>query len=181
MHKNYICIKKNEKNWFNRNKSHLSIFVGEKSIRTMQISAFKTFKLLYYSRLFKWNILESFINIISSYFCLENANRTFYRWYTCKMVIIIARGKELTNSQKDPIVKLWNEGKSYRRISDNLYISFTTISSFISSYKKCQTVVNQRRICAPRKISSRFSMKLTRQIKQNPMVTRQELQDDLLL
>ena len=97
------------------------------------------------------------------------------------MVIIIARGKELTNSQKDQIVKLWNEGKSYRRISDNLYISFTTISSFISSYKKCQTVVNQRRICAPRKISSRFSMKLTRQIKQNPMVTRQELQDDLLL
>ena len=97
------------------------------------------------------------------------------------MVIIIARGKELTNSQKDQIVKLWNEGKSYRRISDNLYISFTTISSFNARYKKWKTIVNQRRIGAPRKISPRFSMKLTRQIKQNPMVTRQELQDDLFL
>ena len=36
--------------------------------------------------------------------------------------------KELANLQKELIVKLWKEGKSYRKISDNLNIPFTTIS-----------------------------------------------------
>ena len=87
----------------------------------------------------------------------------------------MARGKELTNSKNELIVKLWREGKSYRKMSDNLNITFTTISSFITKYKKLKTVENQRRTGAPWKISSRYLRKLMRTIKQNPMVTRQRV------
>ena len=42
----------------------------------------------------------------------------------------MARGKELNNSQKALIVKLWKDGESYINISINLNIPFTMISSF---------------------------------------------------
>ncbi|KAF2362667.1 Transposase Tc1-like [Trinorchestia longiramus] len=90
----------------------------------------------------------------------------------------MARGKELTNSKKKRIVKLWKEGKSYRKMAENLVIPFTTISSFIAGHKRLKTVENQRRTGAPMKIFPRSSRKLMRQIEENPMVTREELQDD---
>ena len=47
----------------------------------------------------------------------------------------MARGKELSNSEKALIVKLWKDGESYRNISSNMNIPFTTISSFIARFK----------------------------------------------
>ena len=62
---------------------------------------------------------------------------------------------------------------------DNPNIPFTTIPSFIHcKVKKLKTVENQRRAAAPRKISSRSSRNVTRKMKQNPSVTRQQLQED---
>ena len=90
----------------------------------------------------------------------------------------MASGKELTNSQKEQIVKLWKEGKSYKKMSDNQNIPFPTISSFIARYKK-KAIENQRRTGAPQKICSRSLRKLMHKIKQNPMVTHQELHYDL--
>ena len=87
----------------------------------------------------------------------------------------MARAKELTNSHKELLVKLWKEGKQYRKMSDSLNIPFTTISSFIARNKKLKTDENQRRTAAPQKVSSRSSRKLMRKIKQNPMVTHQKL------
>ena len=55
------------------------------------------------------------------------------------------------------------------------------ISSFITRFKKCNTVENEKRIGAPRKISPRLSRKLGCLINQNPMVTLEELQEDLRL
>ena len=44
--------------------------------------------------------------------------------------------KELSNSQKALIVKLWKDGENYRNISSNVNIPFTTISSFIATQLK---------------------------------------------
>ena len=55
----------------------------------------------------------------------------------------MARGKELSNSQKALIVKLWKDGESYRNISSNLNIPFNTISSFIARFKRRNTVENK--------------------------------------
>ena len=96
-----------------------------------------------------------------------------------KKVLIMVRSKELSNSQKTLVVKLWKDGESYRNISNNLNISFTTISSFIAKFKRHNTVENKKRTGAPRKISPRLSRKLRLLINQNPMVTREELQEDL--
>ena len=90
----------------------------------------------------------------------------------------MVKGKELSNSQKALIVNLWKDGESYRNISSNLNIPFTTISSFIARFNR-RNIVEKKRTGAPRKISPRLSRKLGRLINQNPMVTREELQEDL--
>ena len=56
----------------------------------------------------------------------------------------MARGKELSYSQKALIVKLWKDGESYRNISSNLNIHFTTISSFFVRFKRPNTVENKK-------------------------------------
>ena len=57
----------------------------------------------------------------------------------------MARGKELSNSQKALIFKLWKDGKSYRNISSNLNILFTTISAFITRFKRRNKVEKKNR------------------------------------
>ena len=79
----------------------------------------------------------------------------------------MARSKEWTNLQKELIVKLWKESKSYRKISDYLNIPSTTIRSLIAGYKNAKRL-KTKRTGAPRKISARCSRKLMCQIKQNP-------------
>ena len=56
----------------------------------------------------------------------------------------MARGKELSISQKALNVKLWKDGESYRNISSNLSILFT-ISSFIARFKRFNTVENKKK------------------------------------
>ena len=84
----------------------------------------------------------------------------------------------MTNSQKALIVKLWKDGQSYRNISSNLNIPFTTICSFIAWLKRLNSW-KQKITGAPRKISPRLSRKLGCLIHQNPMVMHEELQEDL--
>ena len=67
--------------------------------------------------------------------CLKILTGTFYNCKSYEKVLIMARGKELSNSQKILIVKLWKDRESYRNISSNLNIPFTTISSFIARFK----------------------------------------------
>ena len=56
----------------------------------------------------------------------------------------MARGKELINSQKALIVKLWKDGERFRNISCNLNIPFTAISSLIARFKRRNTVENKK-------------------------------------
>ena len=78
---------------------------------------------------------------------------TFYNCLSYEKVLIMARGKELSNSQKKLIVKIWKDGDCYRNISSNLNIPFSTISSFIARFKRFNTVENKKRTGDPRKIS----------------------------
>ena len=110
--------------------------------------------------------------------CLKILTGTFCNCLSYKMVLIMERGKELSNSQKALIVKLWKDGESYKNILSNLNIPFST-SSFIARFKRRNTVENKKRTGPPRMISTRLSRKLGRLIKQNPIVMREELQEDL--
>ena len=104
---------------------------------------------------------------------------TFCNCLSYEKVLIMARDKELSNSQKALIVKLWKHGGNYRNISSNLNIPFTTISWFIARFKWRNIVENKKRVGAPRKISPRLSRKLGCLISQNPMLRREELQGEL--
>lgn len=96
-------------------------------------------------------------------------------------VVTMAKSKELSNSEKEQILKLHKQGLSYRNISKNLEIPFSTIGSFILKWKKTDTVINFPRSGRPRKISTRAARKIIRKVNVTPMTTRKEIQEDLLL
>ena len=99
----------------------------------------------------------------------------------------MARGKELSNSHKTLIVKLVKDGESYKNISSNLNIPFTTIGSFIARFKRRNTVENNNNNKKTKKkknkkkqvLPGRFSRKLGYLINQNPVVIPKELQEYL--
>lgn len=91
----------------------------------------------------------------------------------------MAKGKELTSSQKQLILSRWKEGESYRKIASHLNVPFSTVASFIGRFKTRDSVENQRRSGAPRKISARSVRLLGRKIQENPQITRGELQSHL--
>ena len=84
---------------------------------------------------------------------LKILSRTFCNCLSYEKILIMARGKELSNSQKSLIVKHWKDGESYRNISSNLNIPFITINSFIARFKRRNTVEMKNNLGAPRKIS----------------------------
>ena len=79
--------------------------------------------------------VECSINAISNYSYSSILIGTFCNCLSYKKFLIMASCKELSNSLKALIVKLWKDRESYRNISSNLNISFTTISSFIARFK----------------------------------------------
>ena len=107
---------------------------------------------------------------------LKILTETFCNCSSYENVLIIAKGK--SQKKKTLIVKLQKDCESYRNIPNNLNIPFTTISSFITMFKRRYTV-EKKRTGAPRKISPRLSRKLGRLINQNPIVKCEELQEDL--
>ena len=76
------------------------------------------------------------------------------------------------------IFKFWKNGESYRNISSNLNIPFTTINSLFARFKR-RNKVGKKRTGAPRKISPISSRKLGRLINQNAMVMHEDMQEDL--
>ena len=74
---------------------------------------------------------------------------TFCNCMSYEKVLIMARGKELSDSQKALTVKLWKDGE--RNIPNNLNIPFTTKSSFIAGFKRRNTVENKKEQLLQRK------------------------------
>ena len=73
---------------------------------------------------------------------------TFGKNLSYEKILIIAKDKELSDSQKAPIVNLWKDGENYRNIASKLNIPFTTISSFIATLKRHNIVENKKNMCS---------------------------------
>ena len=82
---------------------------------------------------------------------LKILTRTFCNCLSYKKVLILAKRKELSNSQKALIVKLWNDGESRRNISSNQNIPFMTIGSFIARFKRRNRDENKKQKKKPKK------------------------------
>ena len=98
----------------------------------------------------------------------QQCQNTFLRIIHCDITQTShnhGKGKEISNSVKEIILEQWKAGESYKKISTNLRISFTTIALFIARYKSAQTVENKIRSGAPCRISPRSLRKMKRRSK----------------
>lgn len=87
--------------------------------------------------------------------------------------------KEVSDYFRKRIIELHGEGMSYRKISAEINVPFATIGSIIRKFKQHGTTINLARSGALRKINARGSRILLRKVKNNPMITRKELRNDL--
>ena len=87
--------------------------------------------------------------------------------------------RELSNDVKDRIISAYEENRSYRKISKDLNISVSTVGYIIKKWITNGSHENRPRSGAPRKISQKALRKMVRRVKNEPFVTRKDLQKDL--
>lgn len=87
--------------------------------------------------------------------------------------------KEVSEYLRKQIILLHSEAMSYRKISAQVNVPYSTVGSIIRKFKEYGTTVNLPRSGAPRKIGLRARRHLLRKIKNKPMMTRKEIQIDL--
>ena len=82
---------------------------------------------------------------------------------------------------KERIIEEFNANKTYRCISNTLDIPVSTVGFIVKKWKELRTTDNLPRSGAPRKISERSRRQMMRKVRNNPFVTKKELQTDLSL
>ena len=97
----------------------------------------------------------------------------------CQKEGIVPKGKEVSDYLRKRIIELHGEGMSYRKISAEINVSFGTVTSIIRKFKQHGNTINLARSRAPRKINARSNRILLRKVKNNPIITREELGNDL--
>ncbi|CAK9816272.1 hypothetical protein ANTPLA_LOCUS8944 [Anthophora plagiata] len=86
---------------------------------------------------------------------------------------------ETTLEERKIVIRLHEEGKSYRNISEILKRSRSTVHSIINKYKKEGTLRNKERTGRPRKLTTREERKIVRIIKQKPDTSASEIASHL--
>ena len=89
----------------------------------------------------------------------------------------IMKTKELTRQVRDKVVEKFKAGLGYKKISQALNISRSTVQSIIQKWKKYGTTANLPRHGRPPKLTVRARRALVREAAKRPMVTLEELQN----
>lgn len=84
--------------------------------------------------------------------------------------------KELTRQVRDKVVEKFKAGLGYKKISQALNISRSTVQSIIQKWKKYGTTANLPRHGRPPKLTERARRALVREAAKRPMITLEELQ-----
>ena len=87
--------------------------------------------------------------------------------------------EELSKCMKDIIISEINAHKIYRRISSTQNVPVSTVGFIVKKWEESGTTENMMRSGTPRKISERTHRQMMRTVRNDPFVTRQELQTDL--
>ena len=87
--------------------------------------------------------------------------------------------QELPHTIRRKIIDEHENGVGYRRISAKFKIPVSTIGNLIRKWKAHGSIANRPRIGAPCKISDRGVRNIVRKVKQDPRITRGELQKQL--
>ncbi len=87
----------------------------------------------------------------------------------------MARSNEFSHDIKERIVASCKKGFRYRKISERLHVTISSIHNIVKKFTALGTVNNRRRCGRPRKINPRLGRKLNCIIKGNPRSTAEKL------
>uniref|UniRef100_A0A8C5LXJ6 Transposase n=1 Tax=Leptobrachium leishanense TaxID=445787 RepID=A0A8C5LXJ6_9ANUR len=87
--------------------------------------------------------------------------------------------RELPKDQRDLIVKRYQSGEGYKRISKELDISWNTVKAVIIKWRKYGTTLTLPRTGRPYKCNEKTTRKLVKEAAKRPTATLKELQEYL--
>ncbi|KAF8785828.1 hypothetical protein HNY73_011331 [Argiope bruennichi] len=91
-----------------------------------------------------------------------------------------SKSKELDVSVKNMIIRLRNEGLTYRVIGVQLNISLFTVRSVVKKFKETGSTENKTRSGRPRIFSTREKRAIINKVKKNPKISAPQIaRDDL--
>ncbi|MCJ8729688.1 hypothetical protein PDJAM_G00109390 [Pangasius djambal] len=87
--------------------------------------------------------------------------------------------RELPQHQRDLIIKRYQSGEGYKRISKTLDIPWNTVKTIIIKWRKCGATATLPRTGLPSKIDEKTRRRLVREAAKRPTATLKELQEFL--
>lgn len=89
----------------------------------------------------------------------------------------MVRGKALSSDLRNVIIESWKNGISYKTISENLYLSKSTVQYIVSRFKLTGNIKVKKKSGCPRKTSSHDDRALRRIIKHSRRDTTAEIKN----
>lgn len=80
-------------------------------------------------------------------------------------------GKEISISERKIIIKLWNDGNSYRKIGQTIDRTYSSVQRVVTNFKKIGILTSKPRSGRPKKLSVREERKIINMTKINPRIT----------
>lgn len=90
-----------------------------------------------------------------------------------------SKSKELDVSVKNMIIRLRNEGLTYRAIGVQLHISLFTVRSVVKKFKETGSTENKTRSGRPRIFSTREKRVIINKVKKNPKISAPQIARDV--
>ncbi|GFU19294.1 hypothetical protein NPIL_239341 [Nephila pilipes] len=90
-----------------------------------------------------------------------------------------SKSKELDISVKNTIIRLRNEGLTYRAIGVQLNISSFTVRSVVKKFKETGSTKNKTKSGRPRIFSTREKRVIINKVKKNPKISAPQIARDV--
>lgn len=89
------------------------------------------------------------------------------------------KGKEIELGERKIIVKLWKEGKSFRKIGETVGRSHSSIQRVINNYKDTEDYLSRPRSGRPPLLTNREKRKIVQQVRKEPRLTAKKIVENV--
>lgn len=86
-----------------------------------------------------------------------------------------SKGKEISVSERKIIIKLWKEGKSFRKIGQTIGRTYSSIQRVINNFKETGILTSKPRSGRPKILSVREERSIINMAKVNPRITSSKI------
>lgn len=90
-----------------------------------------------------------------------------------------SKGREISVSERKIIIKLWKDGKSFRKIGHIIGRTYSSVQRVINNFKKTGILTSKPRSGRPKILSAREERTVVNMVKVNPRITSSKIVENV--